>query len=162
MPHEARRDRTVRLRARLHKINHRLAILASIGWVHFEDGARDELEQRRDEISAELSRLLAAGPSPTTTTSKPVAEEERKVSAEDRRLRVKDIIVALTESQLWGVMPDEIARHARIHLKTLYRYLKHETVKNTWDSYLRESAGKVPASLEDLGDDRSFSFSDRD
>jgi hypothetical protein len=76
-----------------------------------------------------------------------------------RRLSVKAMIESLSDCKLWGVKPDEIARRTGIHVKTLYRYLKHATVRRTWDLYRQRSAGKTPASLDSLGDGEAFGFS---
>jgi hypothetical protein len=92
----------------------------------------------------------------------PLTKTKNKNTADDRRQSVKGIIEVLRENRLWGVTVDEISRRADIPVTTLYRYLKHPTVRKTWQDYCRESAGKVPADLDDLGDDFSFSFLDRD
>jgi hypothetical protein len=89
-------------------------------------------------------------------------EQESRISAEDRRLKIKAMIDALSSNEVWGVPPGELANRVHIPLSTLYRYLKHDAVRKTWESYQRESAGRVPANLEDLGDDYTFSVSDRD
>jgi AcrR family transcriptional regulator len=97
----------------------------------------------------------AKPPTPTTKT-------RDKNTADDRRKSVKGMREALRDNGLWGVTVDEIARRSHIHIKTLYRYLKHPTVLKTWNDYQRKSKGKTPPNLDDLGDDFSFSFLDRE
>jgi hypothetical protein len=112
------------------------------------------------ETKPPASELTAACEgSKTPRTIEVPAEPNRRESAEERRLKVKDMIDSLLEFKLWGVAPDEIARRAGIHVKTLYRYLKHATVRETWDRYRRQSAGKKPANLDALGDGEAFGFS---
>jgi hypothetical protein len=111
-----------------------------------------------DDLEREDCRKPNAPPSGVPETD----PARKRLTLDERRLKVKAMIEALDRSELWGVMPEEIARRSQTALSTLYRYLRHPSVKKTWERYQRESAGKTPANLDDLGDARMFSFSDGD
>jgi hypothetical protein len=118
-----------------------------------------------DKPDGEPAERMIPAQSPAKT-SRPTApslppEREKPVSVEHRRLKVRATLEALANSELWAVTPGEIAQHTGIKLSTLYRYLKHDTIRKTWERYKRESVGKTPANLEDLGDDWTFSLSTR-
>jgi hypothetical protein len=125
------------------------------------------------DIEASPPRPEGLSKPPTTTKPEDVGEDTKlptptplkpkaAITSEDRRQSVKAMIESLLEFGLWGVSPSEIANRCHINIKTLYRYLKHPTVRSTWESYEKKSVGKIPANLDDLGDDRPFSFLDRD
>jgi hypothetical protein len=77
---------------------------------------------------------------------------DTKKNAEDKRLDVKTTIEALSESGVWGTNATELARRLAIPYKSVCRYLQHPDVSPTWSEYKRQSVGKGPASLDDLGD----------
>jgi hypothetical protein len=116
---------------------------------------------RIDSLYSKIAQLLDSTQElPEKAARPPVSpKQQKKVTAEDRRRNVKDVIEALARCQLWGVTPTEIHERTGIPYPTLCRYLKHPTIKKTWDRYQRESAGKEPANLDAIGDDKPFSFS---
>jgi hypothetical protein len=86
------------------------------------------------------------------------AEKLKPVSAEDRRLEVVATIEALLDSKCWGVTREEIAKKMRIPYSTFCRYLEHKTVASMWERYERDSMGKPPCHLDDLGEGTWFSL----
>jgi hypothetical protein len=115
-----------------------------------------------ESLSIPEAMDLLVSKSPPEGAKPPTTTKPQGITAQDRRLSVKAMIDALAASKLWGVEPKEIAKRSRINEKTLYRYLKHDAVKKTWDRYCADSAGKPPANLDDLGDEPMFSFRTRD
>jgi hypothetical protein len=94
------------------------------------------------------------GPAPPPASAKREGTPEGKPkrnSAQERRESIKMSIDSLLDAGLWGITVREIARRAHLPEKTVYRHLRHKTVKPTWDRYRRESQGKPPANLDDLG-----------
>jgi hypothetical protein len=128
------------------------------GWGFFEHGQlrRVQLEVRIREIEAKLYELVAA---PAALAKSEPNNRNDKVTPHDSRLNLKMLIDALAKFELWGVTRKAIARRTRIPYQTLCRYLNHPDVVKTWKKYERESAGKTPAKLEELGGDPRFSFS---
>jgi hypothetical protein len=97
-------------------------------------GRRPGLPEARDATPA--STKAKARPSP----------------ADDRRDTVRVLIQTLADNGLWNVSRQEIMRQLKIPRSTFFRYLDHPKVKPTWARYRRDSLGKKPAHLEDLGD----------
>jgi hypothetical protein len=124
-----------------------------------EDAALWFTEQELDppwELADELKRK--SGPKAPAELPRAAAKSR---GAEDRRDDVKKTIEALMDAGLWGVKAGVIAKELEIDDSTLYRYLRHETVKPTWDRYQRRSMGKPPAKLDELGDGPHHSPGDR-